>query len=241
MDKLALVLAILSLAIGSVGYWRSGGQHDVEVLRQEVAKEIEVIRTKQRELTDTVAASTRAAYEASQERIRRMAEQLAELRKDATESMKKQVDLATKQMEELEGRIADGIKAVKETTAEKARATEEALAKRVHRLEARVDALRAKREINLALAKAKQNDFDKADEYLQEAVALLKDARETLGNDYAYESELSDVSESLRQAVAAIKAHAADVQARIEKVVTRSDTLLSALESDEQAAEVAKK
>ena len=80
-------------------------------------------------------------------------------------------------------------------------------------------------------------EFEKAEQRLEEAVALIKDARQTLGDDRAYEAELDTVADALREAVAAVKAKAEDVRSRIEQVVADSDTLISALESDEQAAE----
>jgi chromosome segregation ATPase len=241
MKNAALVLSIIALIVGGVAYWRSGGKEDVALARQEIEVELQKLEAKQKELADSVAATTSAAYENLQERMRRAKEQLAEIRKEASEKLQAEIDLASQQLVELQNRVADGIESMKDTTVATARMTEEAIAQRVHRLEARVDALQSKLLINRALVKANKKDFDGADECLREAVALIKDARQKLGTDAAYDKKLNSVAESLRLAVAAVKAQAEDIRTRIEKVVTESDTLVAALESDEQKAEVARK
>jgi hypothetical protein len=107
----------------------------------------------------------------------------------------------------------------------------------VRHLEARVETLQARLQISRALARAKDNDFDKAEDYLRDAVSFFKDARQKLMDDTAYDAKLDATADALRQAVVAVKARAADMRSCIEKVLNESDTLVSALESDEQAAQ----
>jgi TolA-binding protein len=241
MDKFALLLSIAALALASVSYWRSGGQQDIAAIRQELESEIQTVRTKQKELADNLTTTLTSTYDDLRNSVDRSGERLAELRKDATETLRKQIDQATRQMEELQGRIANGLKAVKDSTLEKARETEHGLAKRVHWLEARVDILEAKVEVNRAVGLAKAKDFEEALVRLRRAVALTGEARRILGHDHAYDSKLDATQESLRQAVAAVEGQAADMIARLTGVVTESDSLLSALDSDERAAEVVAK
>ncbi len=241
MDKLSLVLALVALIVGGTGYWRSGGKQDVAYARQEIEEEVQVLRAKQRELVENVSAATTAAYKQGRTSMKRAGERLAELRKEAGESLQRQIDTASAQIDKLQQRVTNGMEAMKDTTIAAARDAQVAVTKRIHRMEARVDILRAKRKINDALERADEAKFEKAEQRLEEAVALIKDARQTLGDDHAYESKLDTVAESLREAVVAVKAKAEDVKARIEQVVAESDTLISALEADEQASEAAAK
>jgi chromosome segregation ATPase len=238
MDKLALGLAILSLIVGSAAYWRSGGKQDVAAVSQEIEQQIQKLRAKQAELLENASAVTQVAYENMQQRLQGLGERLSELRKETSESLRRQADRARKQVEEIEQSVADGLQSMKKTSVEAARKTEEALAVRVRRIEARVGALEAKYYANRALAKAEAKDFDKADEYLQKAVFLFNQARYSLDDDHAYDAKFDEVAESLRKSIAAVKAQAADLQARIEKVTTETDELVAALEADEQAAEI---
>jgi uncharacterized phage infection (PIP) family protein YhgE len=239
MNTLSLVLSILALAVGGVSYWRSGGKQDVAIAKQQIDEQLKQLETKQKELVDDLTATTRAAYASLQESMKRAGERLVEIRKGAAESLQEQIDLASQQLERLQKKSADALAALKDTTIAVARETEEAIAKRVRRLEARVEILHAKLHINSALSRAEENDFDKAEEYLRDAVSMLKDARQKLEGDTAYDTNLDAVADSLKQAVAAVKSRAEDVRQKIEKVVTTSDTLVSALESDEQSAHLA--
>ena len=232
MDKLALTLAILALAIGGVGYWRSGGQQDVAAASEKIEEEVEELRIKQKRLAEDVAAMSRAAYTNSQERLRRAKERLVELSTQAGESLQKQVNTALEGVESLQERVAESLESTRDTTVAAAREAQQALAQRVRRLEARVDILQAKLEINRALARAEKDDFDEAEEYLREALSALKEARQTLGNDRTYETQLDEVEDSLLQAILAVKERADDTKSRIERVVANSDTLISILEGD---------
>ena len=239
MVKAAFSLALVSLVLSSVAYWRSGGQQDVTTASRHVEEEIEALRAKQIELYESVEAMTRAAYERSQEQMQRIAESLRELHQEAAEELRARIDSLDQQLEQMKKKVATGLDSMKETSIEAARKTQEGLAKRIHRLDAQVDILRSKVRINWALASAERNDFAKTDEYLREAVESLNEARRTLGDDHAYDAKINALAELLRQALAAVKEKADDVQARIEKAVAESETLLSTLESDKPAAEPA--
>ena len=74
MNKLALALAVLALAVGGVAYWRSGGEQDIATARREMEHEIQNLRAKQKELADKVSAMLDTAYETLEERLRRVGE-----------------------------------------------------------------------------------------------------------------------------------------------------------------------
>jgi chromosome segregation ATPase len=238
MNKIALILSVLALVIGSLAYWRSGGKEDVITARRALEERIQSLQTKQEELTENAKAATREAYESLQVRMERVAKGLAEIRENAATGLKAQIDSASRDIEALQSQVAQGLKALKDLTVAPGRQAEEALAKGVGRLEARLDTLEAKFFINRALAAAEENQFDRAEERLREAAASIKEAQRKLDGDTAHDAEFHAVNLALREAVTAVKSRASDVRARIDKIVTESDALVASLESKVRVPEI---
>lgn len=230
MEYLNLCIACAAFILAAAAYWRSGGREDAAKLRRTVDEEIQRMRAKQRELIAYAADATRAAYRDLKARVRRAEERLTQFAADTEAGLRRQITRAIQEAEQLERTLADALQAAEEAAAEAAHETQEALTRRVRRLEARVELLAAKAKAQRALTLAADNDFLAAEERLHEAVALLKEVGAKLGDDSSLDSQFETVARALRQAIEAVKTRAADFRSRVEKVVSDSDTLLGAIE-----------
>lgn len=232
MNTITLVLVVLSLLLSAVAYWRSGGAQDVQKLRGE----IDSLRLKQKELTESIADGLAAAYGRSRERLQTARENLRRQKTETVEGMEKQLQLAQDQLESLARRLEEAAGSVKMVAFSTAHRIEEAIALRVRRLEARATLLQAKAKASRAQAAAAKNDFQRADELLADAADLFQSARETLGNDRDYDLQLEAMKQGLRAATTAVRSRAQDTRSRIDRVLADTDQIVSALESDESRA-----
>jgi chromosome segregation ATPase len=230
VEYLSLCIACAAFIFAAVAYWRSGGRADVEALRRTVEEEIQQMRAKQRELMAYATDATRAAYRDLKARVRRAEERLTQFATGIEAGLRRQITRAIQEAEQLERALADALQTAEEAAAEAAHETQEALTRRVRRLEARIELLTAKAKAQRALKLASENDFLDAEEQLHEAVALIKEARTKLSDDSSHDNQFETTARSLRQAIEAVKTRAADFRARVEKVVSDSDTLLGAIE-----------
>jgi len=236
MNEAPIVISTVSLLLSATAYWRSGGKRDVEHIRREVQREMEALRAKQKEFSETVSQSIAAAYERSRERLQVARDHLRRLKNEAVEGLEGQVQLAQEQLAALAQRLEEGAKSAKDATVAAARNVEAAIALRVRRIEARATLLEAKVEASRAVGLAGKKDFERAEELLERATELLRLARETLDNDHAYDQLLDKMRLALREATVAIRARAEDVRQKIEEVLADTERIVSTLESDEAKA-----
>jgi len=138
------------------------------------------------------------------------------------------------QLEALARRLEERALAVREAALGTAHEVEETITLRVRRLEARAMLLRAKARTTRAVTAASKEEFDRAEEYLEDATELLRTARATLGEDHVYDRLFDAVKDSLRSASHAVRVHAENVREKIETVLADTDRLVGRLEADEQ-------
>lgn len=232
MNTVTLVLVGLSLVLSAVAYWRSGGAQDVQKLRAE----LDALRLKQKELTESITSSLSAAYGRSRERLHAVRENLRRQKTEAVEGMEKQLQLAHDQLESLGHRLEESASSIKSMAFSTAQKVEETIALRVRRIEARVTLLHAKAKAARAQSAAAKNDFQRADELLADAADLWQSARETLGDDRTYDAQLDALKRALRDATVAVRTRAQDTRSRIDRVLADTDRIVGALESDETRA-----
>jgi hypothetical protein len=226
MELIAFIIAIIALALAGVAWWRAGGKRDIELLRE-----------KQKELTDVLLLAVEEAYEASRQTLRQTADGLRVLKAEAVEGLEQQLERAQQQLQALERRLEETAKSARQTTLAAAQTAERAIRLRVRRLEARGSLLYAKASAVLAQRWANKGELVRAEQRLDQATALLALARETLRADHAYDEQLEIVKRALAEATTAVRAKAQDIRQRIEQVLTETDKLLGALESDESKAD----
>jgi membrane-associated HD superfamily phosphohydrolase len=225
METVTLIIAVISLALAGVAYWRAGGRRDLAALH-----------TKQKELTDALLFVIEELYEESRQSLRQTADGFRQLKTEAIEELDQQLDRATHQLQALERRLEEGLKSARDSAMLTAHSIERGLRRRVRRIEARGSLLYAKAAAVLAIRWARKAEFDRAEKRLDEATALLALARETLRADHAYDAQFDIVKRTLAEATTAVREKAQDTRQRIEHVLAETDKLLGALEADETKA-----
>jgi hypothetical protein len=229
----ALMVAAAALALGAVAYWRVGGKRDVELLRRQLERELDLIRAKQDELFAGASEALFSAYDDSRRRLERNRQRLRTLRAQAAEGLEQQLDRAAEQLPTIADRLENAAKKVTHSTLTAARLIEGTVARRVRRLEARLQLLAAKVRAIGAVQCAEQREFEIAERQLARAAELLRNARRILRGDGAFDEGLEAVKRSLTAASNAIRAKAEDTRRRIEDVVTETNTLVGSLEAEE--------
>jgi len=236
MDTLAIIISLVSLAFAVTAYWRAGGKQDIEHARLEIEREIESLRTKQKELVESIAENITATYEASRKRLQHAREVLRQATEEAVEGLEQQIERARAQLEALTQQLEEAARSARDTTITSARDVEQAIAVRVRRVEARMMLLHAKAKTLRAVGAAGVHELPRAEELLEEAAELLRTARATLADDHAYDELFDNVKGALRDATMAVRTRAEDIRRKIEQVLSATDHLVGSLESDEQKA-----
>ena len=223
MEILTLVIALISLAVAGLAYWRAGGQRDWERLR-----------AKQKELADALLFVVEEMYEESRLSLRQTADGLQQLKSEAIRELEHQIERAIQQLAALEKHLEEGLKSARTTALASTHKIERSLRRRVRRLEARGSLLFAKAAATLAIRHANNGELPRAEKRLDEATALLALARETMRADHAYDAHFDAVKRNLAEAINAVRAEAQDIRQRIDQVIAENDKLIGALEVDEQ-------
>lgn len=227
--KTTIAISILSLILSLTAYWRAGGREDIDRLRHETG----ALLVNQRK----VVAS---AFEHSRERLRATQAELNTLKQGLATKLATQVERAQEQLDALSARLEAAALEAKDATAVAAEQSQQAIARRVRRLQARVTLLSAQTEAMRAVDFARDRDFAQAERRLEEATELLQRAREKLGEDAAYDVGLMTAKRSLREATNAIRNHAADAREQLDQVLSDTNKLVESLQSAEaQAASAA--
>jgi DNA repair exonuclease SbcCD ATPase subunit len=232
MMNFTAVLLCLILIFVALTYWRFGELKDVNRIRQE----LEELRARQAEFIENALRLLAKAYDKSRRRLQMARERLHELKAETVAALENQVKLAQAQLESLAGRLENKAKSTKSETLKAAHSEEESIAVSVNRMEARTKLLQAKARSAAALDEAAGNNFDRAKQLLNEAAESLRAARETLGNDHAYDDSLDIMQATVREAAAAVHIHAENSRQKIEQTLTDADRVVGHLESDEREA-----
>lgn len=236
MGIATLVIAIVGLVMAVLAWWRAGGRQDVGAARKRLDEEIEQLRAAQSQLGEVFLLAIEEAYEESRETLQQTAEGMRQLKNEAIDGLGQELERITEQLRGLQRRLEDDLKSARNTTLAAAQGVERSLRRRVHRVQARGSLLYAKGAAMLAVRWARKKEFLRAEKRLDEATALLALARETLRADHAYDEQFEDVKRALAEATGAVRGQEQDVPQRIEHVLTETDKLLGALETEERQA-----
>jgi hypothetical protein len=233
MSAVALFVSFLSLFVAGVAYWRSGGEREFRALRDELRRETESLRQKQRAHSEHLSHGIRAGYEASRERIKRAQSRVAEARKEATAEVTAKLDALARSLTELGKRADDGIDRLKQELTTETQSAEESLAKAVRRLEAQVQILAVRSEMAKAERLTKKGQFRDAEALLEDAVAKTQRIQESLGGDSAADRAFVEVNDALVEAIRRVRVN---FGREIDRVVTASESLVASLETGERKA-----
>jgi hypothetical protein len=236
MNGLVFVISLVSLALAAAAYWRAGGKEDLKRAQREIQREFGRLKVRQQEVMESISSSLSAAYDASRQRLLHARDVLRQTREEAIRGMEQHLYRAQEQIEALAQRLEEAAQSAKASSISAARNLERAISIRVRRLEARAILLRARAKMSLAVSAASRDDFVLAEQRLEEAIDLLREADDLLADDHAYDSALDSMKLSLRNATTSVQAHAKNIRAKIEDVLAETDRLIGNLESDEQRA-----
>jgi hypothetical protein len=232
---IALCLAGVSLVLSAVAYWRAGGRREVEAVRLELAREAEAVRARQRAMAEELGQRVRTGYEDSLARIKRAEERLAELRDTMAAQTRQAVDALRAQLAEARKQIDAGLQRLKTDASARAAVAEEAVHKRVLRMEGRVQLVVVRAEMVRAERLADKGDFARAQDLLEDAVNKVREVKLRLTDAFEEDPAFRDVLVALQDAIRSVRTEAADHQRRIDRVLAASDALLASLATREQS------
>jgi hypothetical protein len=219
---IAVFLSVASMLLAAIAYWRSGGREDLEL-----------VRSKQKLVVDELARRVRRGLEESRARAIRSQQRLAELKKEAADNVLVAIDGLTREVAEIKKETEERLQDLKFEVTAGAQAAEEALAKRVRRVEGSVRVLGARAEIRAAEQLADAGGFAEAEDLLEDAVARVREAKMRLADDDGEERSFEPVIEALHEAIHAIRERALDHKRQIDSVLSASDSLLASLRTRE--------
>jgi len=232
-DTLSLVFSAAALAAALAAWWRAGGESDVRELREQLRGKLEQLRRRQNEMAEHAAAVLTQAYEAHRRRIEAVRRRLREEAREAGAEIEEQMERARRQLDAVGERLERAARSVRGEAVSKAHAAEQAIARSVRRIEARVMLIGVRVRAQAARGAAERGDFDEAEALLARAADEFQEARALLGNDAELELPLGAIRASLREATSALKARAEDARQKIEKAIVDTEQLVGRLEADE--------
>ncbi|MGZ3473963.1 MAG: hypothetical protein ACXWUG_06315 [Polyangiales bacterium] len=216
MEAQALTFAALGLGLGalvlaSLAYWRAG--IDVSAFADRV----------------------RYGHRRTIRRAQRGRGQLQGLDREVTPSLRGMFEVILRELDDVEREARAALEGLRRGADVRAQIVEEGLARKMRRLEGRVEILSARTEMTRAERLAQRQRFLDAENLLEDAVAKVREVKARVADDLEDEPSFDDVVNSLQTALRAIRAQANDHKARIDRVVSASDALLAALEARESA------
>lgn len=237
MAVIALILSLVGVALAGIAYWRAGGETDLRRAHDELRRDVDVLRAKQRELVDGAADTLAAAYNRSRSELRSVQTRIGELGRHTAEGLQDQLHRAGNQAQQLLTTLEHAAGQAKNLTVAAARNAEAGIARRARRIHARVVLLEVKANAALAARAADDRDFDRADRRLADASQLLGEARAILDDDHVIAEGLAAMKLRLLEAAEAVRTRAEDTQRRINTVVADTDRVVGDLEAAEDHAE----
>ncbi|MDB4996028.1 MAG: hypothetical protein JWM74_3460 [Myxococcaceae bacterium] len=214
----ALVFSIVSLVLSLAAYWRAGGR-----------RELEVLQVKQRLMAEDLAKWMRKGFEDSLARTARAQKRLAELSQGASQQLREANRVLELELGELKKEAELGLFHLKTEVSSGGHAAQEALAKRIRRIEGSIQVLVARAEIAAAERLAAANEIVQAEDLLEDAVSKVREVRMRLSEEVGDDPAFEHVIETLHDALRSVRARAVDHRRRIESVLEASDSLLASL------------
>jgi len=236
MAVTALIISLVAAVLAAVAYWRSGGDADVRRAQDEIRRDLDAVRAKQRELVDHAADRLAAAYNRSRSQLHMVQTRIGDIGHHTAEGLQDQLHRAGEHAKRLLDSLEHATERAKDLTVTGARNVEQGIARRARRIHARVVLLEVKAKAALASRAAGDERFDKADEHLADASRLLAEARAILDDDEVIAEELTAMKAKLLDAAEAVRTRAEDTRRRIDAVVADTDKVVGDLEAAEDHA-----
>jgi ElaB/YqjD/DUF883 family membrane-anchored ribosome-binding protein len=236
MAVTALIISLVAAVLAAVAYWRSGGDADVRRAQDEIRRDLDALRAKQRELVDHAADRLAAAYNRSRSQLHTVQTRIGDLGHHAAEGLQDQLHRTSEHAKRLLDSLEHAAERAKDLTVTGARNVEQGIARRARRIHARVVLLEVKAKAALASRAAGDERFEAADEHLADASRLLAETRAILDDDEVIAEELTAMKAKLLDAAEAVRTRAEDTRRRIDAVVADTDKVVGDLEVAEDHA-----
>ena len=236
MEVVALCISILSLIIGSVAYYRSGGARDIRALEQTLNKKVETLSAIAQRVSDSIAGRVRAGYLRSIRFISDLQSQVAAFKEEAVEEVSEDLRALA---QTLDGLTERAVREVKELTADVTLAVVEAelsLRRAVEEATARLKVIEAKQELIFARNAMRGNDLRAAEARVEAALRYLKEARSLTGD---HVETVASTQKQAQEMLITIRAKARTMKEDLDALMDRSDRLLHAM--TESSAQDSKK
>jgi hypothetical protein len=221
---IALAISVVSLVLSAGVFLRTGGRESLETIRR-----------RQRLELDEVATSARGGLEDVLERVKRAQLQLAELRVAAADSLRRSIDELNQRLGVLRRKAESSLDAFRSEATAGALDTRRAIHERLRRIEANIEILRARAEINAAEALAVSNEFTGAEELLERAVARIREVKIRLSDAIGEDPLFTPLMTALNEAVHVVRRRASNHKQQIDNVLAASDSLIARLRAQEPA------
>jgi hypothetical protein len=219
---IAVFLSVASMLLAAVAFWRSGGRENLER-----------VQSKQKLVVDELSRRVRRGLEESRGRSVRGQQRLAQLGQEAASNVHHAIDEVTREVAEIQKEAEERLQDLRFDVTAGAQAAEEALAKRMRRVEGSIRVLAARAEIRAAERLADSGAFVNAEDLLEDAVAKVREAKMRLADDDGEEGKFDPVIDALHEAIHAIREQALDHKRQIDSVLAASDSLLVSLRARE--------
>ncbi len=196
-------------------------------------EDLELVRADQKLVVDELARRIRLGLEESRTRAVRAQQRLGALRKEATANVQHTIDELAREALAIKKEAEERLLDLRFEVTATAQAEEEALTKRMRRVEGSIRVLGARAEIRAAEYLADAGEFADAEDLLEDAVAKVREAKLRLADDDGQEGTFEPVIDALHDAIHAIRERALDHKRQIDSVLTASDSLLASLRARE--------
>jgi len=236
MNATAIVVSFAMLALAAVIYWRASGKRDAQISAQRLQKDIQEIKSKQREFTDEAANSNEEAYNRGRRNLATAREQLGRLDGESTPDRVDRSRAALADIEELGAQLEENVQASRTATVSEARHSRERLAQRISRLKARVLLLVAESKANAARTAALEQRLPQAEELLDEAMELMRRVSQDLVAESDYDVLTDNLRRAVREVSLCLRTHAQWTAGKMDRMLAESNRLVRRLETDERTA-----
>jgi hypothetical protein len=193
-------------------------------------RELARLRARERALVDEIRKRIRVGHERTLARAQRAQRRIDELRRIPLPAAPGSAEAIGEELATIRAHLETALQRAAGEIFLEADAAERNLARRVLRIEGRIEILIARAEMERAERLAQAGRFQEAEPLLDDAIAKVREVRLRVAegeDDFAF----ADVTQALKSAIQSVRAQAVDYRQKLERVLRASDTLLASLEA----------
>ncbi|MBX3188501.1 MAG: hypothetical protein KF819_15910 [Labilithrix sp.] len=193
------------------------------------------VQRRHRFAADELAVRVRRGLGDLEGRLTRAKDSLAETEREAPEPLRERRDDLCHRLDDVEKDVARVRSRAETHLTSTAASIEEALSRRLRRVEAGIQILSARAAARRAERLAEAGRFAQAEDLLEDAVAKVREVQGRLDDDAKHAQAFAKVIETLHDAIHSVRARARETKHDIASVLDASESLLASLEMPERA------